>query len=343
MEQILITGVNGFIGSHVAELFCSKGFNIGGLVRKSSNLNNINHLDLKIHYCDIREESKLAKILKGYDCVIHIAALANDWGKYKDFYDINVNGTLNILKACVANNINFVILTNSCSIYGEKDSKIIKDEKAPLNSHYPYFLDKIFPCKMNYYRDTKRIAKEKALKFAKENNLNITFIEPVWVFGEREFNTGFYEYLKTATKKIPFLPGSKKNSFHVIYVKDLARAYLLAFQKKLKGIHSFLIGNKIVCKLNSIYEMFCKETGLEKPKNMPKWIIYPIGFFLELLYTIINFKNPPLLTRGRVNMFYDNIEYSTKKAEKILGFKNEYDLKKSIKNTVNWYKKNNYI
>ena len=343
MEKVLITGANGFIGSHVAELFVSKGYHVGCLVRKDSNLDNIKDLDINIHYSDIRDEKNVTASLKDYDSVIHVAAMAKDWGKYDDFYEINVEGTLNVLKACKENKINQIILTSSCSVYGEENTNTVKNEKSPLNSHYNYFLDQIFPCRMNYYRDTKRIAKEKAIIFAKENNLNVSFIEPVWVFGEREFNTGFYEYIKTAKEKIPFLPGSKKNNFHIIYVKELARAYLLAIEKKLKDIHSFLIGNNKVDKMEYIYTLFCKEAGFKKPRNLPQWLIYPIGFFLEFIYTFFNCKNPPILTRSRVKMFYDNIEYSTKKANEILKFESEYDLKESIKKTVDWYKNNNLL
>ena len=59
---------------------------------------------------------------------------------------------------------------------------------------------------------------------------------------------------------------------------------------------------------------------------------------IELLYTILNIKKTPFLTRGRVNMLYDNIEYSTKKAEELLGFTNEFSLDQAISETIKWYK-----
>ena len=342
-KQIIITGANGFIGSHVTELFCKERYKVGCFVREKSNLRYIKHLKINIHYGDIRDKSKVLKTFQGYDGVIHVAALAKDWGNYKDFYEINVDGTMNVLEACNKYEIKNIILTSSCSVYGEENNKNIKNEFSPLKSHYKYFLDKLFPSKMNYYRDTKRLAREKAIQYAQNNNLNVTFIEPVWVFGEREFNTGFYEYLKTVKTKLPFLPGTENNNFHVIYVKDLARSYLLALQKKLKGINCFLIGNNKVEKMNNIYKCFCREAGFKKPMNLSKWLVYPIGFILELVYILFNFKKPPILSRSRVNMFFDNIEYSTKKAKEVLGFENHFGLEDAIKKTVNWYKQNNFI
>ncbi len=343
MYKVLITGATGFIGSHVVRLFCEKGVKVNCLVRKTSDLSNIKDLQVKLIYGDITDLQGLIQSFKGFDSVIHIAAYVHDWGNYDVFYKTNVIGTLNVLQSSYENNINNIIITGSISVYGEEDSKVVKNENSPYNSHYPYFGDKIFPSKFNFYRDTKAIAQKEAIKFATEHNLNMTIIEPVWVYGEREFNTGFFEYIKTIKTGIPFFPGSKKNKFHVVYAQDLARAYWLAFQKKLMGINSFIIGNEKAEQMDKIFSLFCREAGLKKPKNLHKFIAYPIGFLWELLYTILYMKNPPLLARNRVNLFYDNIEYSTLKAKILLEFTNLYSLEEGIKKTVVWYKEQKLI
>lgn len=328
MSKIVITGGTGFIGSHIADYFMGMGEDVRPLGRKDADIRNI---------------GQLTAAFRGADWVIHNAAKASDWGKYDDFYANNVEGTLNVLKACMESGIDNVILTSSCSVYGEEDNKIIKDENSPHDSHYPYFCGKLFPCAMNYYRDTKRDAKIAAIKFCEENNINLTVLEPVWVYGEREFHAGFYEYLVTAKSGLPFIMGSRKNRFHVIYAKDLARAYYLAYKKGLKGINSFIIGNKTAEYMDNIFALFCNEAGFKKPANAPKALFYPIGFAMELFYTLIDAKKPPALTRGRVNMFYDSIEYSVKKAEDVLGFKCEYTLGQGIAGAVKWYKENGYL
>lgn len=338
MNNVLITGVNGFIGSHVAEEFCRQGVNVCGLVRQNSNLSNINGLSIKLKYGDIEELDTLKDSFKGYDCVIHIAAYVKDWGEYGKFYRTNVEGTLNVLKACCINGIRNVILTSSNSVYGEEDFEGIKDENSPHNSHYPYFMDRVFPCKLNYYRDTKALAKKAAIEYAEKKGINLTVIEPVWVYGEREFNTGFYEYLSAAKSGIPFLPGTKTNKFHVVYARDLARAYYLAFVSRLQGVHSFIIGNEEVEYMDRIYSLFCSCADIRNPKNIPKLLAYPAAFSMELLYTVLRLNSTPLLTRGRINMFYDNIRYSTTKAREQLGFSNVYSLNEGIERTVHWYK-----
>lgn len=343
MDKIIITGAAGFIGSNIAGYFCEKGVDIICFVKGNSCIKNLRNLPVKIKHGDITDIKTLKAAFKNIDFIIHTAALAKDWGKYEEFYEVNVNGTLNVLKVSHHNGVKNVIITGSISSYGEENSQEIKNEEYPFNSHYNYFLDKLFPCKMNYYRDTKALATKEAIKYSTKNELNLTIIEPVWVFGEHEFNTGFYEYLKTVKTGIPFFPGSNKNKFHVIYVRDLARAYFLAYKKRLTGINRILVGNKKSEYMNKIYSIFCRELGVKKPLNLPKPLIYPLGFIMEFIYTICSIKHAPMLTRSRINMFYDNIEYSIMKAEKMLSFVNKYTLEEGIKRTVNWYKDNNLI
>lgn len=343
MDKILLTGASGFIGSHIAEYFLSKNIKLDCLVRESSNTDFLNTLNLKILYGNISNLKSLTEIFKNYNCVIHTAGYVSDWGNFDKFFSSNVIGTLNVLKACKKNNIENIIITGTNSVYGEENNLTVKDENSPFNSHYNYFLDNYFHSSMNYYRDSKAAAVKYALKYAEKNDMNLTVIEPVWVFGEREFNAGFYEYLKTVNSGIPFLPGSKKNLFHIIYARDLSKCYYLAYKKKLNGIHRFIAGNDKPVNLDYLYSLFCNSLKKNKPMNLKKFIVYPVGFFLEMIYNCLNINKPPILTRARVNMFYDNIIYSTKKIKEILGFQPDYCLEDAVEKTVTWYKKNNFL
>ncbi|MHB8126013.1 MAG: NAD-dependent epimerase/dehydratase family protein [Desulfitobacteriaceae bacterium] len=343
MNRVMLTGATGFIGSHIVRVFCENQIKVDCLIRKASSISNLVGLPVEFKTADIWNIGEVTRALNGYDWVIHNAAKVADWGNYAEFYQTNVTGTVNVLTACVQAGIKNIIMTGSNSVYGEENSPVVKDEASPDNSHYPYFGDRLFPCSLNYYRDTKALAKKEALAFAATHGLNLTIIEPVWVYGERELHTGFYEYLKTAKAGIPFLPGSKHNKFHVIYAGDLARAYFLAYTKQLAGLNCILVGNEQAESMDRIYGLFCSEAGLKKPGNIPKALVYPGALLLELLYTILHAPNPPLLTRGRTNMFYDNIEFSVEKARRILGFRNAYSLEEGIKRTVSWYKEQGLI
>ncbi|MBN2036333.1 MAG: NAD-dependent epimerase/dehydratase family protein [Chitinispirillaceae bacterium] len=342
-KTVLVTGATGFIGSHVAEALADRGYRCVALVRDPSRLcpELVGRVETRIG--DIRDKESLIHASRGCSSIVHVAGLSSDWGAYADFYETNVTGTLNVLDACSHNRIGQAIITGSISSYGEENSGIIKNETFPFNSHYPYFLDSLLPCRMNWYRDTKAEATQKAMAMARSCGIDCTVIEPVFVYGEREFSSGFYTYAKSVKGGMRFMPGSKINLFHLIYAADCARAYVLALEKKLGGVERILIGNPEPQPMHRIFSLFCAEAGVAPPRMLPKWVFYVPALVLEIAATLMRSRTPPLLTRGRVNMFYDSIGYSIQKAQELLDFSCEYTLEQGIRKTVRWYRDKGYL
>jgi 2-alkyl-3-oxoalkanoate reductase len=343
MSRVMITGATGFIGSHVTRAFIAHGLTVRCLVRPSSNLANLEGLDVELRCGDIRVKESLVNAFQGCDAVIHIAARVADWGPYESFHAANVRGTLNVMEACRLNRIQKIVMAGSNAVYGEENCRALKNEDSPLNPHYRYLLGRILPCKLNYYRDTKTLATIVASDFARKFKLNLTILDPVWVYGERELNTGFYEYLRSVQRGMMVTPGCRRNKFHVVYAGDLAEAYYLAFVKGLSGVTRFIIGNERAARMSTIYGLFCREARLKPPLNLPKFVFYPVGLLMEILWSALGLETPPLLTRGRVNLFYDNAEYSVEKSKKVLGFASACSLEEGIAKTVSWYRANRLL
>jgi nucleoside-diphosphate-sugar epimerase len=298
---------------------------------------------VEIRTGNLLDVQSLSRAAEGCDQIIHTAALASDWAKWEDFCATNVVGTLNVLEVSKRLGMQHAVLTGSISSYGEEDCVTPKDELSPYRSHYPYFLDRVFHSRLNYYRDSKALATMKAIEFAQEHSLCLTILEPVWVYGEREFHSGFYSYVKAVKGGSHWMPGCKHNLFHVIYAKDLARAYVLAAQKRLPGVERIIVGNAHPEPMRRILGLFCQEAGVPAPRLLAKWMAYPAGFAMELASTVLRAPEAPLLTRGRVNMFYDSIVYSVQKAKRLLGFEAEFSLERGIHQTVTWYKANQFL
>ncbi|NUN10768.1 MAG: NAD-dependent epimerase/dehydratase family protein [Ignavibacteriaceae bacterium] len=344
MAQVLITGASGLIGSHIAEYFSGEGIDVTALARRESNTDFLKSIGVKIIYGDITDTEMLYDLFDGgYDFVIHTAAKVSDLGEYDDFYLTNVTGTLNVLKAAHKNNIENVIVTGSISCFGEEHSEKIKDETSGYNPHYPYFLDKIFPSPFNYYRDSKVEACIKAIEFAEAYSLSLAVIHPGWVYGEREFHSGFYDYLMTVKSGIPAVPGSRRNKFHSVYARDLARMYYEIFRMKPSGINEYLAVSPVAEYQYRLLDKLCEKAGLRIPFRLPKWFIYPPALITELIYALFRINSAPPISRSRVNIFYDNIEYSAEKLIKETGFRLAYTFEESVENTIKWYKTNNYL
>jgi len=342
-NSIFLTGATGFIGSHVAEYFCNRGVEVHCGVRPTSEISFLETLPVKISYIDLHDQDSLVRKIQQVGFVIHTAGLVNDWSAYQEFYDTNVIGTRNLVNACVSAGIQNLIITGTNASYGEENSSEFKNEDSPDKPHYPYFLEKLIPNRLNHYRVTKHMATKEAVQMAQDNHMNLMVLEPVWVYGEREFSSGFYEYMKVVSGKVPFFPGCKTNRFHVICVRDLVRAYFLTYEKRPTGVNRIIIGNEHIDLMDRIYALFCKELGIRKPTNLPKALIYPVGLLMEMVAELCKFKNPPTLSRSRVNMFYDNITYNTRKAKSMISFHQEVPIEVGIAQTVKWYKDKNLI
>ena len=150
-KNILITGADGFIGSHLTELMVQKGFNVTALsIYNSFNdwgwLEEVESKnDIEIISGDIRDSHFCRKITKGKDIVFHLAALIGIPYSYiapQSYIDTNIKGTLNICQAALDNDVQQVIHTSTSEVYGTAKYVPI-DEKHPTQPQSPYSASKI--------------------------------------------------------------------------------------------------------------------------------------------------------------------------------------------------------
>ena len=151
MKKILITGADGFIGSHLTEMLVAKGYKVRALSQYNSFnnwgwLENINcKKDVEIFTGDIRDPNYCKVITKDIDIIFHLAALIAIPFSYSapdSYLETNIRGTLNICQAAKENGISRLIHTSTSEVYGT--AKYIPiDENHPLQPQSPYSATKI--------------------------------------------------------------------------------------------------------------------------------------------------------------------------------------------------------
>ena len=157
IENVLITGGAGYIGSHIAEQLVQKK-NIIILDNLITGYKRLINKKAKFINGDIKNKRKLIKIIKNYkiDSIIHLAAFLNVKESEKNkikYYKNNINGTLNLIHACKDSTVKNIIFSSSCSVYG--------NVKGPVN-------EKKRPDPKNYYAYTKLKSEEIIKKFSKK-------------------------------------------------------------------------------------------------------------------------------------------------------------------------------
>ncbi len=181
MKKALVTGADGFIGSHLTELLLENGYN----VRALSQYNSFNYWgwledvepskNLEIVSGDIRDPFYCEEITKDIDIVFHLAALIAIPFSYKapqSYVETNVTGTLNICNAALKNSVKRVLVTSTSEVYGTAQYVPI-DEKHPKQPQSPYSASKIGADAM-------------ALSYFNAFNLPVTIVRPFNTYGPRQ-------------------------------------------------------------------------------------------------------------------------------------------------------------
>jgi NAD dependent epimerase/dehydratase len=223
MKSILITGADGFIGSHLTELLLQQGYKVRALAQYNSFnywgwLEDIpQHKNLEVISGDIRDPHFCKEIVKGVDTVFHLAALIAIPYSYvapDSYVDTNIKGTLNICQAAKeAGNIR-VINTSTSEVYGTAQYIPI-DEKHPKKPQSPYSASKIGADAM-------------AMSFFNAFNLPVTTVRPFNTYGPRQSARAIIPTIITqiasGAKEIKLGDVTPTRDFN--YVKDTCEGFL---------------------------------------------------------------------------------------------------------------------
>lgn len=327
MKTCLITGINGFIGSNLAERLLKEGWKVRGLVRKTSDLKFLKGMDIEYFYGDITEPNTLCEPMKGVQQVFHVAALSSDWGHFETFYKINVDGTLNVARCAAQSGVERMVYISTVAMYGFGRLNV-KESDVKLHTDFPY-------C------ETKKIAEEKVFEFVKESGLRLTAVKPGNVYGIKD-HTFIEKYLDALeTGKVGYVDGGARKTCPV-YVENLIDGIMLASEKEEAIGETFFITDGLDITWKEFTDKLAIEMGLKEPKNsFPFFLAYAAAYLLEFIYKGLDTKEPPLLTRYRIYNGGKDYTFSIEKACKILGYEPKIGLDEAIKRTVNWYKNRN--
>jgi nucleoside-diphosphate-sugar epimerase len=314
MSKILITGANGFIGSHVVEYLISDGVDprdIRLFIKENESLKNLPKIKFDIVRGDIRNIHDVKKATKNIDIVYHLAALIvrPEYTK-KDYFDVNVEGTRNLLNAINKKTFKKFIFFSSVAIYGLPicigDMKNFS-EKSIKN-----------PCEV--YGESKLAAENLVIS----SKLSYAIIRPTSVYGLRD-HSSFPTLIKSIKNHYFFIVGDGENKIDYVYVKDLVRGARLAEISKRKT-GDYIIGGGAKS-LNQISKEICIAiNSWILPMHIPKKNAV-------LISNITHFFGLPFYP-GRVNAMTSNFYFDLSKAKKEIGYEPKYKFSDGVRDLV---------
>ncbi len=277
MEKVLVTGADGFIGSHLTELLLDEGYDVKAFVFYNS-FNSWGWLDtfpkdklsrIQVFPGDIRDPYGVRKALEGVDTVFHLAALIGIPFSYhspETYVDTNIKGTLNVLQAARSLQTKRVLVTSTSEVYGTAQYTPI-DEKHPCQGQSPYSATKI---------GADRIAES----FYRSFDLPVTIVRPFNTYGPRQSARAVIPTIITqllsgqAELKLGVL--SPTRDFN--YVKDTATGFLaiarsgqtIGEEINIATQHEISIGDlarELVAEINPRARIICDEQRLRPEKS----------------------------------------------------------------------------
>lgn len=313
MEKVLVTGADGFIGSHLVEKLLNLGFNVKAFVYYNS-FNSWGWLDtlpkdelseIEVISGDIRDTDGVREALKNVNTVYHLAALIAIPFSYHSpasYVDTNIKGTLNVLQAARELGTSRVLITSSSEVYGS--AKFV-----PITENHPYH-------GQSPYSATKIGADRLAEAFYRSFSMPITIVRPFNTYGPRQSARAIIPTIITqllcgsSTIKLGALTPTRDFN----YVKDTVNGFIkIAESEKAVG-EEINIASGCEISMKTLAEELIHEINSEAKIELDKTRIRP--------------------KKSEVTRLLG----SNEKLKKLTSWKQQFTFKEGIKETIEWFK-----
>lgn len=320
--MILVTGATGHLGNVLVRTLLSRGAVVKAMVMPGEDCKALQGLEVECVQGNVLDPDSLEKAFKGAEKVFHMAGLVNIApGKEAMMHQVNVGGTINVLKAARKAGVGRVIYTSSIHALGRPPEGVVVDESIPFDTQNT----------AGTYDVTKALASV-AVKKAADEGQDVVIVCPTGVIGPHDYRRSEMGELMLSwmTGQISWLVHGK---YDFVDVRDVALGHILAAEQGGKGQVYILSGSQI--EIPHFRDKVQEFAGLHSPK-----IVLPLGLVMmvtpltALYYRLA--KKRALFTRYSMETIQSNSIISSRKAEKELGYQRR-PIYETLKDTVTWW------
>lgn len=321
--KALVTGANGFLGSHLVDRLLDRGDEVRVLIRKSSNLRWLMDKELQFHYGDVVGDLKgIGEGLQGIDVLFHVAGVIKALDS-RTYYNVNARGTENVLETCLKVNpkIKRVVVVTSLAAHGPgKEMEPAREE----NECHP----------LTDYGRSKRDAELIALKYA--HRLPVTIVRPPAIYGPRDDQ--ILEFFRMVRWGLAFLPGFGRRVLNLCHVDDVVSGLLLAAESPIALGEIFFVGDDRNYDWAEAADTIGHVIGRRPIKiRLPEPVVYGVAGVSEAIGKAVR-RTFSINWDYAKNFLQKNWALDISKAKNLLGYRPRYSLEQGAKNTFDWYK-----
>lgn len=319
--KMLVTGANGFTGSHLARRLLSEGHQVRALVRPGARTGELQAAGIEICNGQLTHPADVRNAAAGCDQIYHIAAAFRTAGHPDRYYhDVNVGGTMNVLDAAQAAGCERVIHCSTGGVHGHI-------EQPPANEDYRFKPGDI-------YQESK-VAAEALVGERVAKGERIAVFRPAAIYGEGD--TRFLKLFRSIARGRFVMVGSGQTRLHMVHVDDLCQGIALCGSRPEAVGQVFILGGPDAPTLNEICAMIAATLQVSPPRwRVPVWPVYAAGALCELL--CVPLRIDPPLHRRRVSFFTHHREFDISRARQLLGYAPQVSAAEGIARTAAWYR-----
>jgi len=326
-SEALVTGANGFIGSHLVDSLLSLGCKVHCIVRKTSNLRWIQLKEVKLHFVNLSDSSFKIPELHNIDYIFHCAGLTKSKNR-EEYFDINARVCETLYEQCLqfGERIKGIIHLSSLAAAGPSKGGVMLDEESFLTP-------------ITYYGKSKKAGEEIALKYSE--NLPIKILRPPVVYGPREEN--LFNFFKMLKKGWALQIGETPKKLSLIYVADLIQAMLKACSKSPTKNKVYFITDGEFYSWEDITKSATDKMRISaRILKIPEGVLPPIGIIFELLAVFSS--KPALFDRQRmIDIRQSSWTASPEKFFCDFAFNPKFSLTAGLADTLDWYHREKWL
>jgi nucleoside-diphosphate-sugar epimerase len=321
VANVLVTGANGFIGSHLVEALLQKQYAVRALVRKRADLKWIKNLPIEIHFGEISNYDSLLGALNNIDYLMHVAGTTKG-RTYADYERINIFGTENLVRICLDNIVKL------------KKFIFFSSLAATGGTHNNNFIHENIQCTpVSFYGKSKQQAESLLLRFKEKIPLVILRLSAI--YGPRDTETlAYFKFLKKGIR--PVWPGTVSSC----HVRDAVHAAILCLNKNIESGNIYNVSDGMCYTIDDIAKV--AEQIMGKKAIRIKCSIPILSIFAKFNY---------ILSAGNTVFGPDKIKELTKscwvcdinKTQQDLGYIPEYTIERGIQETIIWYQEQKWL
>jgi 2-alkyl-3-oxoalkanoate reductase len=309
--KALVTGGSGFLGQYIAEQLVRRGDGVVAFCRRKCPA--LENIGVEMILGDIRDRQAAMAACRGVDTVFHTAGIAGMGGPWRDYHDVNVLGTQNILDGCLEHGVGRMIFTSSPSVTFDGRNQYGVDESAPYAHRW-----------LCHYAHSKALGEQRVLAANGRSGFLTCALRPHLIWGPRDRNI-FPRVIDLARCSRLRRVGDGTNQIDTTYVENAADAHLLAADalqpgSPVAGQAYFLSQGEPVNCWQWVDQLLAVAGMPPVRKSTPLPLAYAAGAICELAYAAFHLRGEPPMTRFTALQFAKSHYFDISRAKRDFGY-----------------------